>query len=69
MEKKHIEGAADDLKGRVKQAAGDLTDDDRLRGEGTIDRLKGGAKKTAGDLAEKAKEVVGKLHKGPTREP
>jgi uncharacterized protein YjbJ (UPF0337 family) len=60
MEKKHIEGTADDLKGRVKEAAGDLTDNDRLRGEGTLDRLKGEAKKIAGDISEKVKEGIGK---------
>jgi uncharacterized protein YjbJ (UPF0337 family) len=60
MEKKHVEGKAEDLKGRAKQALGDLTDDDRLRGEGTLDRLKGKAKEVAGDIAEKVKEGIGK---------
>jgi uncharacterized protein YjbJ (UPF0337 family) len=50
----------DDLKGRAKQAAGDLTDDDALKREGKIDRATGSVKETVGDVADKAKDVVGK---------
>jgi uncharacterized protein YjbJ (UPF0337 family) len=35
------EGKADELKGRAKQAAGDLTDNDDLKREGKMDE-KGG---------------------------
>ena len=50
----------DDLKGRAKQAVGDLTDDDALKREGKIDRATGSVKEAVGDAADKAKEVVGK---------
>ena len=33
-----MEGKKDDIKGRVKEAAGDLTDDDDLKREGKTDR-------------------------------
>lgn len=51
---------ADDLKGRAKQAAGDLTDDDSLKREGKIDRAAGTVKEKIGDAANAAKDVVGK---------
>ena len=50
----------DDLKGRAKEAVGDLTDDDSLKREGKIDRATGSVKEAVGDAADKAKEVVGK---------
>ena len=31
-------GGLDEAKGRVKEAAGDLTDDDKLKQEGKLDR-------------------------------
>jgi len=49
----------DDLKGRAKEAAGDLTDNDSLKREGKIDRATGSVKDTVGDVADKAKDVVG----------
>jgi len=54
------DGNTDDLKGRVKEAAGDLTDDDALKREGKIDRATGSVKDAVGDAADKAKDVVGK---------
>ncbi|MDQ6805480.1 MAG: CsbD family protein [Actinomycetota bacterium] len=50
----------DDLKGRAKEAAGDLTDDDALKREGKIDRATGSVKGAVGDAADKAKDVAGK---------
>ncbi|MGI8983048.1 MAG: CsbD family protein [Acidimicrobiales bacterium] len=46
---------ADDLKGRIKEAAGDLTDDDDLKREGQIDQGKGKVKKFVDDVADKFK--------------
>ena len=48
----------DQAKGRVKQAAGDLTDDDELKREGKIDEIGGKVKETAEDLADKVGDVV-----------
>jgi uncharacterized protein YjbJ (UPF0337 family) len=50
----------DDLKGRAKQAVGDLTDDDKLKREGKIDRATGSVKEAVGDAADKAKDVLNK---------
>jgi uncharacterized protein YjbJ (UPF0337 family) len=48
----------DDAKGRVKEAAGDLTDDESLQREGKIDQAAGTVKDKVGDAADKAKDVV-----------
>ena len=48
----------DQAKGRVKQAVGDLTDDDELRREGKIDQRAGKAKEKVGELEEKAERAI-----------
>jgi uncharacterized protein YjbJ (UPF0337 family) len=52
------DGTTDDLKGRTKEAAGDLTDDQGLKNEGKVDRATGSVKDAAGDAADKVKGVV-----------
>jgi uncharacterized protein YjbJ (UPF0337 family) len=45
----------DDLKGRVKEAAGDLTDDDDLKREGQVDQGKGKVKDAVDKVGDKLK--------------
>ena len=45
----------DDLKGRAKEAAGDLTDNDELKREGKIDQGKGEVKEVVDKIADKFK--------------
>jgi uncharacterized protein YjbJ (UPF0337 family) len=52
------DGSMDDAKGRVKQAAGDLTDNDRLKNEGRVDRAAGSVKDAVGDAADKVKDAI-----------
>ena len=54
------DGTTDDLKGRAKEAAGDLTDDDSLKNEGKVDRASGAVKDKVGDAADKVKDAVRK---------
>jgi uncharacterized protein YjbJ (UPF0337 family) len=49
---------ADDAKGRLKEAVGDLTDDKDLKREGKIDRAKGAAKEKLDGVADKVKDAV-----------
>jgi uncharacterized protein YjbJ (UPF0337 family) len=49
-----MSGDADKAKGHIKQAAGELTDDDELEREGKIDEMAGRAK----NVADKAKDAV-----------
>jgi uncharacterized protein YjbJ (UPF0337 family) len=52
------DGTLDDAKGRVKQAAGDITDDDSLKNEGKVDRASGAVKDKVGGVADAVKDVV-----------
>jgi uncharacterized protein YjbJ (UPF0337 family) len=48
----------DDAKGRVKEAAGDLTDDKDLQREGKVDQATGTVKDKVGDASDKVKDAV-----------
>jgi uncharacterized protein YjbJ (UPF0337 family) len=50
----------DDAKGRVKQAAGDLTGDDEMKREGKVDRATGAVKDGVEKASDKVKDAVGK---------
>jgi uncharacterized protein YjbJ (UPF0337 family) len=52
------DGGVDDAKGRIKEAAGDLTNDQRLKNEGKVDRATGSIKDKLGDAADKVKGIV-----------
>jgi uncharacterized protein YjbJ (UPF0337 family) len=52
------EGKFDEMKGRAKEAAGDLTDDDDLKNEGKVDKAKGSVKDKVDRVADKAKDAV-----------
>ena len=54
------DGTFDDGKGRLKEAAGDLTGDKDLQREGKVDQASGTVKDAVGDVADKAKDVLGK---------
>ncbi|MGH9225647.1 MAG: CsbD family protein [Acidimicrobiales bacterium] len=52
------EGKFDEMKGRVKEAAGDLTDDDDLKKEGKFDRAGGAVKDKVDKATDKVKDAV-----------
>lgn len=52
------DGTFDKAKGRVKEAAGDLTDDKSLKNEGKVDKASGTVKDAVGGAADKAKDAV-----------
>jgi uncharacterized protein YjbJ (UPF0337 family) len=54
------DGDVDEAKGRVKEAAGDLTGDDELKREGKVDKASGSVKDKVGDASDKLKDAVGK---------
>ena len=53
-----MSGKAEEIKGRVKEAAGAMTDDDKLRREGKIDQATGKVKQAAEKVVDKAKEAA-----------
>jgi len=52
----------DDVKGRVKQAAGALTGDKDMEREGKVDRAAGSVKETVANATDKVKDVVQGKH-------
>jgi uncharacterized protein YjbJ (UPF0337 family) len=48
-----MSGEADKVKGRVKQAAGDLTDDKDLKREGKVDEAAGKVKDAVDKVSDK----------------
>lgn len=48
----------EEIKGRVKEAAGDLTGNGELKREGRIDRGSAAAKKTLDKVSDKLKDAV-----------
>jgi uncharacterized protein YjbJ (UPF0337 family) len=57
-----MDGTADDLKGRAKEAVGDLTDDSDLKKEGRANRASGKAKDVIDDVKDKADDLVDKVN-------
>jgi uncharacterized protein YjbJ (UPF0337 family) len=51
-------GTFDQAKGRVKQAAGELTDDEDLEREGEVDELTGKLKNKADDAKDKVADAL-----------
>jgi uncharacterized protein YjbJ (UPF0337 family) len=52
------DGAADDAKGRIKEAGGALTGDDSLKNEGKVDQGVGSVKDAVGSVGDKVKDLV-----------
>ncbi len=48
----------DDIKGRVKEAAGDLTDNSDMKREGTVERATAAIKDTVDTVADKIKDIL-----------
>lgn len=55
MEKEHITGKYDELKGKAKQGVGKATDNPKLEGEGMVDEAKGKVKQAYGDAKDAIK--------------
>jgi uncharacterized protein YjbJ (UPF0337 family) len=58
--KDRVEGTADKLKGNLKEAAGDATDDRDLQNEGKADQAEGSVRDTVGKAKESAKDLLDK---------
>ena len=53
-----VEGQTEQVKGKVKQGWGDLTDDERLRDEGTQDEAAGDVQEGFGRARRKVGEAI-----------
>jgi uncharacterized protein YjbJ (UPF0337 family) len=56
-----MSGKTDEVKGRIKEAAGALTGNDKLRDEGKTDQAVGKVKQVAEEAVEEVKEAVKKV--------
>jgi uncharacterized protein YjbJ (UPF0337 family) len=63
MNKDEIQGKAENIKGRVKEAAGTLTGNERLESEGASERAEGEVREGAGTARRKIGEAVEDLGK------
>jgi uncharacterized protein YjbJ (UPF0337 family) len=52
------DGTKDDMKGRMKEAGGALTDDQSLKNEGKVDKATGKVKDAVGDVSDKVKKAL-----------
>ncbi len=57
MDREHVKGTADKVKGSIKDAAGKVTGDKKLESEGKFDKAKGSAHNVAGDLKDAVKDA------------
>lgn len=51
-------GTGDKIKGKVKEVAGDVTNDNKTKAEGLFDQAVGKVKEVAADAKEKAEDLV-----------
>jgi uncharacterized protein YjbJ (UPF0337 family) len=58
MDKEHIKGAADKVKGAVKDTVGKVTGDTKMQAEGKLDKAKGSARNVVGDVKDVARDAT-----------
>jgi uncharacterized protein YjbJ (UPF0337 family) len=58
-----MEGKFDEMKGRAKEAAGDLTDNDDLKAEGKSDKVAGKVKQKLDDAKEWVEDKIDDIKK------
>jgi uncharacterized protein YjbJ (UPF0337 family) len=52
VDKDRVEGSANQAKGKVKEVAGKVTGDNKLKGEGKADQLKGKVQNAGGGVKD-----------------
>ena len=67
MNKDRIEGAAKQATGAVKDVAGKVTGDAKLRTEGKAEKFEGKVQNAVGGLKDKAEEVANNSNKDKDR--
>ena len=57
MDREHVKGTTEKVKGTIKDTAGKVTGDRKLQSEGKFDKAKGSAHKVAGDVKDAVKQA------------
>jgi uncharacterized protein YjbJ (UPF0337 family) len=65
MNNETIKGVAEKLEGKLKEAAGDISNNDRLKAEGQADQVKGGAREAVGHAKDASADAVDYLKSKP----
>lgn len=65
MDKERVKGMADQAKGSVKETAGKLAGDQKLRTEGKMDRAEGKVRNAVGGMKDELRETARETQ--PTR--
>ena len=61
MDKEHLKGAIDQLVGKTKEIAGQVTGDSVLEAEGKVEQAKGSLHNVLGDVKDAGKEVLDRI--------
>ena len=61
LNKNEVGGKVEQVKGQVKKAVGDLTNDKHLKVEGYVDEAKGKVQEAVGQIRHKAGDAVDKI--------
>ncbi len=68
MDKEHVKGAADDVKGKTKEAVGNVVGNKQLEQEGETDQVRGAAHKAVGDFKDAGKEAIDSVKHAPSKQ-
>jgi len=60
MDKDRVEGAATNIKGKIKEGVGKVTGDTKTEAEGKADQVKGKVQNTVGGIKDKARDLLDK---------
>jgi uncharacterized protein YjbJ (UPF0337 family) len=58
MDKDRIKGAENQAKGQMKEAAGKVLGNDKLKAEGEMDKMKGKVQTTVGEAKDKVRDAM-----------
>ena len=58
MDKERIKGAAQQVKGEIKDAAGKVLGDSKLQAEGKADKVEGKIRNTVGGMKDSVRDAV-----------
>jgi uncharacterized protein YjbJ (UPF0337 family) len=67
MDKEHVKGAADDVKGKAKETTGHVFGDNKLEQEGKVDQAKGAAHKAAGNVKDAGRDAIDAVKHAPSK--
>jgi uncharacterized protein YjbJ (UPF0337 family) len=60
VDKNRVQGALDKAKGAVKEGVGNLTGDEKMKGEGAADKAKGKAESAVGGAKDAVRDTTDK---------